>query len=284
MTRELKSRYIRIGIALFLLAFFTNAAFAQKKSVATFTRVEGSIVLVNDKRSPREVHRGQVVYSGDRISTGKDGWATINFFDLTRVVLRPNSEFTIDKFPQKIGAGRVELSLTQGAIRVTTGTISNSSVDHFMLNTPQGRIVSSRSEWVVRLCQANECPELHDDLKICRRFDHHTAENQAWVSVYKGNVGVEYCDIVKPVKRGMSVLHQQATESCELVDYIPCAILADRGLGRDKLRRFMPLLNSFEKEPPEQGIPPSGQRPRPPAHPKPPRGNERGSPPPRPRR
>lgn len=283
-----QSPLIRVVLILLCLAFY-DVTYAQKKSVATVTRVKGDALLINEARPLREVGRGQVVFSGDTIQTGNDGWVTVNFFDLTRIVLRPNSEFFIDKFPQKVGGGRVELSLTKGAARVITGIISNTSVDYFKLNTPQGEIVSSRSEWVVRLCEGNECSQLHNELKICDRFDHHTANDQVWVSVYKGNVGVEYCDIEKPVKRGMSILHDQTAKSCQVLEYIPCPILADKELGRGNLRRFLPLLHSFRKEsevdksrklPPKPpiGKPPRGE-PRPPrGEPRPPREGGRGRP------
>lgn len=219
---------------------------AQKKSVATFSRVVGNITIINDDKPQREVRRNQVVFTGDTIKTGPMGWATINFFDLTRVVLRPNSEFIIEKFPQAVDGGRVQLVLNNGAIRITTGTLSNSAADNFVLETPLGAIGSSRAEWVLQLCEGDECNELQQDIKYCGQFDNKDTKQQQWVSVYKGSVSLPYCELERSVTTGMSSIYSYQNPSCEFVNYIPCFILADKALGRDKLRRFLPLLDSLK--------------------------------------
>jgi hypothetical protein len=75
------------------------------------------------------------VFSGDKIATGKNGEAQIQFEDNTRLVVGPNSTIAIDKFvfnPDQT-VGSVALQMTKGAFRFITG---NGAKKAYSINTP----------------------------------------------------------------------------------------------------------------------------------------------------
>jgi hypothetical protein len=214
---------------------------AASRSVGSIARTIGDTLIERDKESIA-TRNATMIYSGDRIVTGDHSWLTINFFDLTRIVLRPNSEFVIHEFPTTMDSGSVSLELIKGGVRITAGTISNASPDNFKLMTPHGLTTGSRAEWVVRVCEKEDCSELEATFQQCSSFlKPPTADNQ-FVSVYKGSVNVAYCPLIKKVGIGSTAVFNQETLSCKKLDEVPCFILSDGKLGKDKLRKFLPKL------------------------------------------
>lgn len=100
--------------ALFVLLINSASAYAKESSVGSLVHVVNESHITDQSGVERKVKRRSSIYAGDVIRTGEDGWLTINFFDLTRVVLRPNTKFIVRKFPQTMDSGDIELEFIQG--------------------------------------------------------------------------------------------------------------------------------------------------------------------------
>lgn len=239
-----KFKTLFLVITILPQVFLMLALHAQEKSVGLVARLSGAITLTRNNQDSRLKKRAEV-FIGDQIVTSNDAWVTINFYDLTRVVLRPNSKFTIHRFPQTMGDGIVQLELESGGARVTSGTNSNGSAERFYLMTPEGLIKSSRSEWVVRICSGDECERLEDSFPRCTNYAGPDLIDKQFVSVYKGSVQLEYCRADPRLQVGSTASSEITNNMCETVEYVPCVILSDGNLGKDKLRTLLPSLTKL---------------------------------------
>jgi len=230
-----------------LIAVSSSTVLAeQSNSVGTVVQVMGTANVVSSGVVDKPAVSRTLIFPGDRLVTGDNSWVTINFFDLTRVVLSPNSDFLIQRFPQTLSSGGVELEIKSGGARITTGTLSNESPDRFIVQTPAGEIVSSRSEWLVRICKDADCDRLHKTFKRCANYAHPTTINRQFVGVYKGRVALDYCAPKQEVVAGSTATSSLNQASCQVLDEVPCFILSDGKLGGGKLRKLLPKLTPQE--------------------------------------
>ena len=239
---------IKIASAI-LFALFANAttALAKNSSVGSLVRVVNESHITDQSGVERKVARRSSIYPGDIIRTGEDGWVTINFFDLTRVVLRPNTEFVVRKFPQTMDKGEIELEFIQGGARITTGTIAKKSRNRFKVVTPQGEIKGVRSEWVIRSCVEDECTILETNFPRCASYINPETQNRQFVSAYKDDVNINYCPVETRLEAGTSLVYDVQQQTCQVIEEVPCFILFDSKLGRDKLRKLRPKLTLTEE-------------------------------------
>lgn len=252
---------ISVVISLCTPAFSLDVS-AQEKSVALVVRASGLSSIIRGTKATELENRAEL-FTGDQIVTSDGAWVTINFYDLTRVVLRPRSSFIIHEFPQTMGSSKVQLELENGAVRIISGTNSNGGADGFSLITPEGVINASRSEWVVKVCQADECEVSRESFSRCLNYVKPPLLNRQLVAVYRGTVNLDYCSFEFPVRVGTTAVSGLRSESCEIIEQIPCVILSDGKLGEDKLRAFSPSLSklpeSEEDEHRPSSIPPRQQ-------------------------
>lgn len=251
---------VLIGLVCALLAFTCPVA-ATEKSVGQVARVAGSVELIRPGEQAVTVATRQQVLSNDTLKTGGDGWVTVNFFDLTRVVMRPNTEFHIKEFPQTMDGGGIALEIHSGGARVSTGTIATRSPENFTLQTPNGVLRGSRAEWVVRVCGGEECQKLEASLSRCEDYQSQLDTDSEFVAVYKGVVDLDYCPIEQGLGVGQTAILNTEDQSCKVVEEVPCFILFDGKLGRDKARQFMPMLEPVSDAPGTQRPPPRPDRP-----------------------
>ena len=234
----------------------SGVAFAQDKAVGTAVKVVGKSEILNERGESRQLRIKDRILSGDTIITKDEGWVTINFYDLTRIVIRPDSRFRITEFPETRDAGKIKMEMLSGGARVTTGTIANQSLDRFSLSTPNGLIQASRAEWVVRVCEGDSCDALAKEIRICERFQKPESANKQFVSVYKGEIAPAYCSPQTRVKKGESAISDSGSVSCKLIEEVPCFILFDKSLGRDKARELSKNLKLAPGYEHDQGRPP----------------------------
>lgn len=109
---------------------------ATDNRAGTFKQVQGEIRLGKD--ASRAPQAGDGIHTGDRITTGKDGAASVVLRDGTTLVLGPDttadlSQFQFDSTTQE---GNVLLELLQGSVRVITGLLSKVNPDRFKVRTP----------------------------------------------------------------------------------------------------------------------------------------------------
>ncbi|NKB37664.1 MAG: hypothetical protein GKR93_10910 [Gammaproteobacteria bacterium] len=271
----------KILLYLLLLPILSDLVLAEGKSVGTVVRISGQSEVVSKQGDLRSLKVRDRITSGDVILTGSNSWLSVNFYDLTRIVLRPNTEFKINKFPETRDAGEIELEIIRGGARVTTGTIAGQSLENFTLKTPEGLIQAGRAEWVVRICQADSCDVVSSEIKACSHFRKPETLDRQFVSVYKGELSPAYCSGQTRARVGESTVSGNENQLCELIEEVPCFVLYDQRLGRDKVRDFAKNLTLLPGMKAPKGRadgkhtrpPPRGDRPPPRGNRPPPRGN-----------
>jgi hypothetical protein len=220
-----------------------QSAFAiEANSVATIVSTKYSSVVTSAQGLSRTATARMSIYVGDVIETSDEAWVSVNFFDLTRVVLSPNTKLAIRRFPETMSADEIEFEIFKGGIRVTTGTLAAQFPDNFSVLTPQGRVSGGRSEWVLRVCNENDCEPLEQSFTQCQDFQSNDTSDKQYLAVYKGSVSSDYCPNTPAAKTGETSVFSTISHSCEIIDEVPCFILFDHKLGRDKIRKFLPKL------------------------------------------
>ena len=230
------------------VAFFvvSGDVVSKEKSVGSVVRVVGDVSRVGVDGVTRKLHIQHEIYSGDKLITSKDGWLTVNFYDLTRIVLRPDSEFHVSSFPVTMDAGDIDLKMVRGGARITSGTIASRSRERFTLSTPSRTLHAGRAEWVVRVCHGQLCDSEYNAIKQCKKYQKPTIKNTEIVSVYQGQVGINNCAENSAVVQGSSVILNTQTQRCYVIDQVPCFVLFDGKMGKDKIRTFLKKLTLNE--------------------------------------
>ena len=85
---------------------------------------------------------GAIVYIGDTIKTGSNGWIEMRMLDQATIVLGEKSEFKVDDylFDREKGVGKVVLSIVIGTFRAVSGGITKLQSSSFALNSPVATI------------------------------------------------------------------------------------------------------------------------------------------------
>lgn len=254
---------LRKIIYAFLVSFVVatpSVVFAQSKSVATVSAVVGDVYVhqVNGDDDSQLIERGRGLYAGEKIITTAQASVTVNFFDLTRVVLDADSALQIKQFPQTMDKGNVVLELLSGGARVTSGIIAKRYPERFSMLTPAGVIESSQAQWVVQVCASERCDTQYDEYARCAAYSHPPTLNRQFVSVYKGSLKITGCANQVNLGEGESLFKSGAMNndelsfakgtSCQVVEQVPCFILLNDKLGRDRFRQFLPKLTPINGE------------------------------------
>ena len=238
---------LMLMLGVFMVFFVVSGnVISKEKSVGSVVRAVGDVSLIGVDGEVRKLHIQQEIYSGDRLITGKGSWLTVNFYDLTRIVLRPESEFYITSFPATMDAGDIDLKVVRGGARVTSGTIASKSHERFTLSTPSGNLHAGRAEWVVRVCDGQRCDTEYDAIKQCKKYQKPMMQNAEIVSVYEGQIRINNCVGTSVVEKGSSAILNTQTQSCNVIGQVPCFVLFDGKMGKDKIRTFLKKLTLNE--------------------------------------
>ena len=90
----------------------------------------------------RTLHKGDAVFQGDVVVTGKGGAVEVRFPDGTILSQGPNSKVSLDTYvynPDQ-GTGQVAFKMVQGTFRSVTGKIVEKSPEKFALSSPLATI------------------------------------------------------------------------------------------------------------------------------------------------
>jgi hypothetical protein len=260
-------RLVVCVISLFLASHTLSA----NRSVGSIVQVVGVAEVADQQGRYRQLRVRDKIFPGDMLITRDNGWLTVNFYDLTRVVLRPDSEFVIDEFPLTMDKGDVAFRINTGGVRITSGLIASQSRDRFNLLTPSGNLNVGRAEWVVRICDGDLCNPQLNNIKQCAKYENGLTTNRQFVSVYKGEVNVGYCPDSSVLSVGTSSVFGEGIagdqQECVVVDEIPCFVLFDQQLGRGKVRIFRrkltPVAQAEAEDEPERDKRPDSRQVRP---------------------
>ena len=121
------------------------------------------IMLVGQSRATsaageaRPLKKGDSVYVGDKIETGKKCYIKFRYTDGGTVLLRPDTVLVIDAY-QDTGDGKGESvsTLLKGGLRSVTGAISTEKKQNYKVNTPVATLGIRGTDFVMRLCQEGE--------------------------------------------------------------------------------------------------------------------------------
>ncbi len=242
------AKLISFCLAWMFVAVMPICHAEESKSVATIVRAIENSTIISDSGQERIAGLRAPIYSKDTIITGELAWLTINFFDLTRLILRPNTQLIVHKFPETMSSGDIVFEILSGGVRVTTGTVASRSPERFKMITPKGEVTGGRSEWVIRICSAGDCDRLEQSFSRCSGYRSLDKQNRQFVAVYKGEVDLGHCPQSMHIDTGETAVFHQQAQTCDVIDEIPCFILSDGQMGRDKLRLFQPKLTPIPSE------------------------------------
>jgi FecR protein len=135
----------------------TPAGHTDTGRAGTFKQVQGEIRLGNDAGRPTP-QSGDALRAGERITTGKDGAASLVLKDGTVLTLGPNttadlSQFQFDTTTQE---GNFVLELLQGSVRVVTGLLAKINPDRFKVKTPTAVVGVRGTDFIVEATPTSE--------------------------------------------------------------------------------------------------------------------------------
>ena len=148
----------QLPVALVLGLCLVQAASAAVE-VGEVSYSRGLLTGQIDGGQPRLIGKGVGLHNGETLNTGSRGFALIELSDGTRMTLRPNTTFKIDKVETQKGSENALLSLFRGGLRAITGLISKARPDAFQINTTVATIGIRGTEFDARLCEADECQQ-----------------------------------------------------------------------------------------------------------------------------
>ncbi len=145
---------LRLRIAALLLGglLLPPAGWAQRVA-GDVVIARGAVTAHVEGRTPRLLGPRSKVNDGEVLSTGPKSLAVINFVDGTRIALRPETVFKVDKFDATEGRENALLRLFRGGFRAVTGYLSKRRRNAMRVVTPVATIGIRGTELDVRLCK-----------------------------------------------------------------------------------------------------------------------------------
>lgn len=111
----------------------------------------GGVQISDASGTVRAAKKGEIFYSGDRVSTGK-GRIQLRFTDGGYMSLMPGSVFSVDNYALEGKSptdARAQFSLLKGGLRTITGSIGHVNREAYRLKTPVATIGIRGTEYVV---------------------------------------------------------------------------------------------------------------------------------------
>ncbi len=168
-------------IALGLLGLHSAVLSASELPAAgTASLVAGSVTATSASGASRQLRKDDAVHTGERISTGSAAYVRLGFVDGSVMVLRPNSEFLVERFQFQPGAAvqvvppqagdaastglRVEpqptvgnqalFRLVRGGFRAVSGLIGRINREEYAVLTPVATIGIRGTVYLAVVCDA----------------------------------------------------------------------------------------------------------------------------------
>ena len=170
--------------------------------------VVGTVSLTKANGQRATPAKGMAVDPGDTVVTGADGMVQLSMVDQARLSLRPNSQFTIERYPdRRDGTEGAVLSLVKGTLRTFTGLLNAAVRDRFVMKTQVATVGIRGSGNILHSCQGSECgPGLSEGAKAGDWVTvHHTIEGSHAVTNEPGPGGTQQTLVTGP---GQTVLVQ----------------------------------------------------------------------------
>jgi hypothetical protein len=125
----------------------TNTAAARADTVVernvagTIELIEGEVRVFDTARTPRRVAKGDKVYEGESIVTGRDGEVHLSMEDSGFIGVRPDTRMRFTKYQANGEATDTSvIGLLKGAVRSVTGWIGKNNASAYEIRTPTATI------------------------------------------------------------------------------------------------------------------------------------------------
>lgn len=130
------------------------------KEVGQIKYTYGAVTMQNmDGSSARLIAKNERLQRADVLKTGPRSFAIVKLNDGTRMTIRPNSTFSVERFKlKKTSADSTVLRLYSGGMRVISGHINNKKPGSYQLKTDIASLGIYRATFDVRICR-DDCEE-----------------------------------------------------------------------------------------------------------------------------
>lgn len=150
---------------------------APAEAAGTVTLATGHVSAASPSGEIRDLAKGSKVYEGEVIITGGSSYVNVEFTDGGRVLLRPESRFSIERYqfaaaapaqptpqaaPQAAPAPRQESAffrLLKGGFRAVSGLIGHTRREDYAVQTPVATIGIRGTDYEVRYC-SGDCGDI----------------------------------------------------------------------------------------------------------------------------
>jgi len=159
-------------IFLWLALAYGNPLAAAATPAGEVIYAHGITSAQRPGEAARFVTKGDPISEGDVMSTGPKGFAVIGLKDGTKMTLRPNTEFAVEKFSH---GGKEEAGffrLLKGGVRAITGLIGKRNPQGMRVSTTTATIGIRGTSFDARICEA-DCAK---DLRAARKDAPPAAE------------------------------------------------------------------------------------------------------------
>jgi len=116
---------------------------AKPRAVGRVAFMRGQMAARNLDGHERKVRRGEPIYEGDTLVSGKNSFGVIAFRDKSRVTMQPRSQFLVEKFKLNIEKPQESvalMSLLRGGLRAVSGQIGKLNRSGYRMRTPVATI------------------------------------------------------------------------------------------------------------------------------------------------
>jgi hypothetical protein len=171
----------------------------------------GAVIMQNmDGSGARLIAKETLLQRGDVVKTGPRSFTMVKLNDGTRMTIRPNSSFLVERFnPEKDSSARAVLRLFRGGMRVISGYISTGHSDGYKVKTDAATLGVHDAVFDVRICR-DDCDDESKKLEQRKKAHDKTIADVVapglYVSITKGRIKLTNKDgLSLDLKAGQSV-------------------------------------------------------------------------------
>lgn len=122
--------------------------------------VRGAVSVQSEDGRSRLLEKHSSIFEHERIVSGSKSFTILEMNDGTRITLRPDTEFVVDKYEWKAseGKGEANYKLLKGGMRALTGLMGKNNPDASTVTTPFATMGIRGTEYDARICE-QDCAE-----------------------------------------------------------------------------------------------------------------------------